>query len=628
MTHRQAQFALVSWLLSLGAISLAVPTAARAGPAGLAPRPGVGTFFKPDEVAALRAKIQRPPCQAVFQQLHKQADEALAKWPREKAALRIEALAPLLPDVTTEFVPESYLPEGGKAAGKALEEAALQGAPAAGFVYLMTGERKYAELAWDVFAQCARVNRWGWFPWDGSHMPQIHLGMISRNLCLIADCVWDTLTPAQRQRAREVIAAKCVEPYSRIVLHTPGMGLYHLRSRNQGNNALAAALIGSLFVGDAVADNRIWFNSLLQTYHWAITHDIGWMGQNLEAGMPGYWSVSMQNLYTAAVVLNNVRGIDLRAHPGFDQATFYPLIHETTVPPVGHFAQPIAADTKGPVGTIAGKPIELPHEGYCGAWWLDYAAAFPEAPAHYFASKSMIRPDQIQAIDAHQGALSEVLKIAWWQDKLLKPARPPASLAQFTDRMAGVRSGYGFGETYLYFNGDLFLSSQKEILCTTSGMSWHFPWHQYQIAETGVETEGELFAPSMVIKGAGDDKNFAFFRAESGFSNVTYYPLGGQRESYKHYDKRERTVLYVRAPRGGRTTSCSWTTCATGNRAGTRGPGTCGTLEPAVGPTQAGSRCTTMTPCGRSGRTLTCGFSSSRRKASPSNNTAFPDSRT
>jgi hypothetical protein len=521
-------------------------TTAQAAPAEPLPRPGVGLFFKADEVAALRAKIQRPPCQAVYQQLRKQADVALARWPRDKAALHIEALVPRLPDLTVEFVPDRYVPDGGRAAGKALEEYALQGAPAAAFVYLMTGERPYAEFAWDVFTQCARVNRWGWFPWDGSHMPQIHFGMVSRNLYLIADCVWDTLTPAQRQQAREAIAAKCVEPYFRIVLHTPGMGLYHLRSRNQGNNALAASLIGSVFVGDAVPDNRVWFRSLLQTYHWAVTHDIGWMGQNLEAGLPGYWSVSMQNLYTAAAVLHNVRGIDLRAHPGFDQATYYPIIHEATVPPVGMFDRPIPRDGRGEPGIISGKPIDLPHEGYGGPWWLDYAVKFPESPAHYFASRLMIRPDRILAADAHQGMLSHVLEIAWWDDRLLRRPKRPTSLAQFTDRMAGVRSGYGLGETYLYFNGDLFLSAKNEILGNTSGLSWHFPWHQYQIAESGIETEGELFAPSLLIKEASDDAHFAYFRAESAFSNVAYYPLAGQRESYKHYDRRDRGVLYVR----------------------------------------------------------------------------------
>ncbi|HUT34425.1 MAG TPA: hypothetical protein VNE39_13145 [Planctomycetota bacterium] len=514
------------------------------------PKPGIGVFFKADEVAALREKVQKPPCKAIYEQLLKRADAALAKWPEDKAKLRFAELVPKLPDIQTEFVPKEFLPEGGKEAGMALGNYGKDGAPAAAFVYLITGERKYAEFAWDVFEQCAKANRWGWFPWAGSHMPQIHFGILSRALVLVADCVWDTLTPQQRQHAREVIADKCVEPYFRIVLQTPGMGLFHLRSRNQGSNALAAAVVGSVFVGDAVPDNRVWFNSLLQTFHWAITHDIGWMGQNLESGLGGYWSVSMQNLYTAAAALWNVRGIDLRPHPGFDQATYYPIIHETTVPAVNHFTDPIDPASKATPGIISGKPIELPHGGRCGAWWLDYAAKFPNSPAHYFIRKEMVGPDRLSVADCHQGALGQVLGIAWWDDRLLADPKPPTSLAQFTDRMAGIRSGYGLGQTYLYFNGDLFLSARNEILCTTSGMSWHFPWHQYQVSETGIETEGEPFAPSMVIKESYNDERFAFFRAESGFSNVAYYPRPGQRESHTHYNKRERSVLYVRPADG------------------------------------------------------------------------------
>jgi len=525
----------------LGAL-LAASALARAA---ALPAPGIGVFFKADEVPRLREKILKPPCQALYGQLLKRANESMAKWPDDKEKLRLAELAPRLADLQAEFVPKEFLPEGGKEAGKALGQYVNEGAPRAAFVYLMTGDRRYADFAWDVFELCAKTNRWGWFPWAGSHMPQIHFGFVSRNMVLIADCIWDTLSPDQRQHAREVVAEKCVEPYYRIVLHTPGMGLYHLRSRNQGNNALGAAVIGGLFVGDAVPDNRIWSRSLLQTYHWAICHDIGWMGQNLESGLGGYWTVSMQNLYTVAAALWNVQGIDLRVHPGFDQATYYPVVHETTVPAVNHFTDPIDPAAKATPGILSGKPIELPHGGQGGAWWFDYAAKFPASPAHYFASKDMIKPNAIRASNGHQGALSDVLTIAWWDDRLLAPAAPPKSFAQFTDRMAGIRSGYGLGHTYLYFNGDLFLSAKNEILGTTSGMSWHFPWHQYQISETGVETEGEPFAPSMILKESYNDDHFAFFRAESGFSNVAYYPQPGQRESYTHYDRRDRSVLYV-----------------------------------------------------------------------------------
>lgn len=534
--------------VSIGAAFLVLAASAAAAE-GKLPKPGVSLFFKEADVAALRTKVKRPPCQAEYDRLVKQADAATVQWAKDRDKLRLEELAPKLPDLVTEFVPAEHLPDGGKAAGMALKDHATSGAPAAAFVYLMTGERRYADYAWDVFGLCAKTNRWGWFPWSGSHMPQIHFGIISRNLCLIADCVWDTLTDEQRRQARAVIAAKCVEPYYRLVLHTPGMGLYHLRSRNQGSNAIAAAVIGSAFVGDAVGDNAIWFRSLVQTYHWIITHDIGWMGQNLESDLGGYWSVSMNNLYTAAAVLNNVRGIDLRGHPGFEQATWFPIMHEATVPAVGAFRKPLKKDATEPMGLIDGKPIGLPHGAVCGAWWLDYAVQFPDSPAHYFAAKEMISRDRLHTAEPHQGALSGVLTIAWWDDKLLEKPKRPTREALFTDRMASVRGGYNFGDTYLYFNGDLFLSARKEILGTTSGMSWHFPWHQYQIAESGIETEGEPFAPSMVIKEARREPLFTWFRAKAGLSNVAYYPQAGQRESHKHYEKRERGVLWVAGDR-------------------------------------------------------------------------------
>jgi hypothetical protein len=533
------------------AIALAVVAFLATGAPGAdLPAPGVGVFFKAEDVPRLRQNVAQPPCKAVYAEILKRADEALAKWPEDKARLRIEALAPQLPDLSVEFVPKEFLPEGGKEAGEALEKYVNEGASSAAFVYLLTGDRRYADFAWDVFQQAAKVNRWGWFPWAGVQVPHIHFGIVSRNMVLIADGVWPTRSADERKFAREVIAEKCVEPYYRLVLHTPGMGLYHLRSRNQGSNVLGAALVGSLFVGDSVPDNRVWQASLLQTFHWAVTHDIGWMGQGLESGLPGYWDISMQNLYTAAAALWNVRGIDLRGHPGFEQATWYPVIHEATVPPVGMFAEPVDPASKAPMGILAGKPIELPHEAYGAAWWFDYGAKFPASPAHYFASKLMIQPERIRVEDAHQAALSRVLAIAWWNERLLALPKAPTSLSQFTDRMAGLRSGYGLGQTYLYFNGDLFLSTRSEILATTSGMAWHFPWHQYQVSETGIETEGEPFAPSMVIKEASDDGRFAWMRAESGTSNVAYYALAGQRESYKHYAKRERGILYVRPADG------------------------------------------------------------------------------
>ena len=100
------------------------------------------------------------------------------------------------------------------------------------------------------------------------------------------------------------------------------------------------------------------------------------------------------HLQTAAAALYNVKKIDLRVHPGFEQGIYYPIIHEVTVPPVGEFSEPIDPDYKGIMGIIAGKPIELPGGSNTGgSWWFDYAAKFPSSAAHYFASKGMIVPD-------------------------------------------------------------------------------------------------------------------------------------------------------------------------------------------------------------------------------------------
>src|SRR5262249_790933 len=42
----------------------------------------------------------------------------------------------------------------------------------------------------------------------------------------------------------------------------------------------------------------------------------------------------------------------------------------------------------------------------------------------------------------------------------------------------------------------------------------------------------------------------AYLRAQAGPSNVAYYPQRGQRESHLHYQRRERTIVYVRGGAG------------------------------------------------------------------------------
>ena len=38
-----------------------------------------------------------------------------------------------------------------------------------------------AAAAWDILQHMGKVNRWGWFPWDGANMPQIEAGMFFRD---------------------------------------------------------------------------------------------------------------------------------------------------------------------------------------------------------------------------------------------------------------------------------------------------------------------------------------------------------------------------------------------------------------------------------------------------------------
>ena len=521
---------------------------------GPGPAPGIGLLVKSAEMAALRQKLKTAPWSQMYARLAVIADGTAEEWATKK-----DAIAPHLKKLWDLSVNNHQAwpkePET-RAAGLALRDVALHGMCPAAFVYLISGEKKYAEAAWGTFEQMAEVNRWGWFPWDGANMPQIEAGMFARNAAFTVDFLWDYLTPAQRRHAREVLAEKVVEPYFRLVLHSPCMGLDHLRSKNQGNNVLSGSLVACLALGPDYPQADAWLRSYVQTFHWIVTHDIGWAGQHLESGMPGYWSVSMQNLYTAATCLANTQGIDLRGHPAFMEATYCPLYHETTVPPVGMFAKPISVDYAGPPGIISGKPIELPHEASCGPWWFDYASRFPQSGALYFINKLMVRKNdagelQFLVNDCHQEGHAQIIGLLWTRPELYQPQAPqPKDLFKTTDRMTMIRSGFGLGKTYLYVNGDIFLSALNEVLVTSAGLAWHQKWHGWQATESGIQTEDEPLAPSMTVTKSAHDADFSFIRTVSGTSNITYYRPYGQDSSSKHYTRRQRDILYVRGEPG------------------------------------------------------------------------------
>ncbi len=513
------------------------------------PSPGIGLLLQSAEVDEIREKVKVEPWSSMLSGIRKRADELVNHWPNDKPLMdqRLESIL----DLTIEF--DAVTKDAAtREMAKRLAEQMQTRMTSAAFVYLLTGEKKYAEVAWDVFTTAARANRWGWFTWSGAAMPQIHAGMYARNSAFTVDFIWDALSEQQRRQARDIIAEKVVEPYFRLVLHTPAMGLHHLRSKNQGNNLFAGALIGCLVLGDEYPDAKRWLTSYLQTYHWLLTHDIGWAGQGLEAGMPGYWSVSMQNLYTAAVCLNNVRGIDLRRHPGIEQATYYPIMHESTVPPVGMFQSPIDPGYQGIAGVISGKPIELPGSASGSPWWYDFAYRNPKSAASYFINQSMVKVNEkkqfeFSSHDAHQSGHAEIITLLWTRPEVYQPeVRKPLELFKTTDRMSMIRSGYGMGHTYMYVNGDIFLSSLGEILGTSSGMSWHYKWHGYQAAESGVLTERESLAPSMKVTSSWDGEKLAIIHTSAAKSNIQYYKPSGHDELPEHYTRKDRDIMYVK----------------------------------------------------------------------------------
>lgn len=470
------------------------------------------------------------------------ADRAVAEWPATRAS--VEAHVPKMLDLLHESNrPEVASPEvreASKKLGEAFDDIAFLG-----FLYFLTADKKYSDTAYEILDMAGRVPRWGWFNWDGSHMPQIHYGQYVRTAAFCLDFSWDGWNAAQRDRAARIVAEKGVESYWRIVSLPPFMALHHLRAKNQGNNALAAALIASVAVGDSVPDNRIWFDSLLQTYCWIIAHDIGWAATNLESGLDGYWTVSIQNLYTAAATLHNARGIDLRAHPAFAEATWYPIMHEATVGTRdASFSKPYPKDEVGLWGTIEHKPIELPSRPGGSAWWYDYAASFPDSPASYFISRTVGG----RLSGAHQRGHAEILNLLWVR-RAMAPAAPPKPTLLFKaiDREAMFRSGYGSPHTFLSFNGDLFLSARNEILGCTGGLAWHFPWHQYAVTESVLETEGHPFSPSMQIYDSFDSPVASLIRTRSAASNVKYYRRAGQARSHLDYRERTRDIVYVRS---------------------------------------------------------------------------------
>ncbi|MGD0089786.1 MAG: hypothetical protein ABSE73_07685 [Planctomycetota bacterium] len=512
-----------------------------------APVPKEGALVPKAQAAEVRGRILALKDEKVFAGIRDEAAKAVAEWPKAKA--EIEPHAGELLDVLFEAnLPKGVAPAAAIPAAKLLDHF-LKGCSAKlGFMFFLTGEQKYADTAFEILDLAGRVPRWGWFNWEGANMPQIHYGMYARSAAFCVDFCWSGWDKERQKRAAQVLAERVVEPYWRLVSLPPFMAFHHLRSRNQGSNALGGALVGAIVLGDSVPENKLWFGSLLQTLSWIIAHDIGWAGTNLESGLPGYWDISMSNLYTAAACLNNAKGIDLRSHPAFAEATWYPVMKEATVPfAPAPFEKPYPKNAAGLWGIIQHKPLELPSEGYGGPWWYDYAAQFPDSPAAYFVTKKFG-----QTSNPHQEGHFELMDLLWVRT-MHKPEQPPLPTALFkaTDREAMFRSGYGSPHTFLSFNGDFFLSARNEVLCCTSGLAWHFPWQLYAVTESALETEGQPFSPSMLVTDSFDSRFVSMIAAKSWTGNAKYYAKQEQTDSYKSYKERTRDILYVRSPRPG-----------------------------------------------------------------------------
>jgi len=259
------------------------------------PVPKEGLLIPKDAVDEVRARVAALGDHPWMEQIGKRTEEALRDWP--DARIEIERHVGDLLDLVWENNPKEHVPEAAANTSQWLYKM-VDSTPGVAFMYLLTGQKQYSDLCYEVIEMAGRVPRWGWFNWSGANMPQIRYGMITRDVAVTIDWCWDGWNQQQRSRAIEIISEKGVESYWRIVNHTPFMGLHHLRSKNQGNNALAAALIASLVVGDSLPENKVWMDTLIHSFSWIVAHDIGWAGQGLESGLPGYWSVSMQNLYT------------------------------------------------------------------------------------------------------------------------------------------------------------------------------------------------------------------------------------------------------------------------------------------------------------------------------------------
>lgn len=205
-----------AWVL----LSLSLPNVARTLPV-----PKEGLLIPRNQAEAVRRRVVGLEKDRTLGLIREEARLMVLDWPGLRP--EIEKHVDKLLDMRAENNPSAFVPKEAVAAAQKLDPM-LKNSAKLGFVFFLTGERQYAETAWEILDLAGRVPRWGWFNWDGANMPQIHYGMFTRSAAFAVDFCWEAWSPAQRRRATQILAERRVEPYWRLVSLSPFMALHHL----------------------------------------------------------------------------------------------------------------------------------------------------------------------------------------------------------------------------------------------------------------------------------------------------------------------------------------------------------------------------------------------------------------